>query len=81
MQLTISKWGNRSAIRLPKQFIQQLQPNTNDVLEYEISGNSLILKKATTIPELTVEELFQDYDGEPISVTPTILESTGNEKW
>ena len=81
MQLTISKWGNSSAIRLPKQLVQQLQLHTNDVLDYEVSGNTITLKKATTVPELTVEDLFKDYNGEPISVTPNIFESVGNEKW
>lgn len=31
--------------------------------------------------ELTIEELFKDYHGEPVSSTPVIFESTGNEKW
>ena len=78
MQLTISKWGNSSAIRLPKQLVQQLQLHTNDVLDYEVSGNTITLKKATTVPELTVEDLFKDYNGEPISVTQNIFESVGN---
>ncbi|GIL33873.1 AbrB/MazE/SpoVT family DNA-binding domain-containing protein [Limosilactobacillus fermentum] len=81
MQLTVNKWGNSSAIRLPKQLVQQLQLHTNDILDYEVSGNKIILKKATTVPELTVDDLFKDYHGEPVSVTPFIFESVGHEQW
>ena len=76
MQLTVNKWGNSSAIRLPKQLVQQLQLHTNDILDYEVSGNKIILKKATT-----VDDLFKDYHGEPVSVTPFIFESVGHEQW
>ena len=81
MQLTVNKWGNSSAIRLPKKLVQQLHLHNNDVLDYEVSENKIILQKATTVPELTVDNLFKNYHGEPTSVTPHIFESTGNEKW
>lgn len=45
MQLVINKWGNSSAIRLPKQLVQELQLQTNDVLDYKVSGNKIILEK------------------------------------
>lgn len=81
MQLTINKWGNSSAIRLPKQLVKQLRLKDNDILEYEISGDTIILKKVSTVPELTVEDLFRNYEGEPISVKPVMFEPVGNEKW
>ncbi|MFC3928913.1 AbrB/MazE/SpoVT family DNA-binding domain-containing protein [Streptococcus caprae] len=81
MQLTVNKWGNSSAIRLPKQLVKQLQLEINDTLDYEVSGNKIILKKVMTNPELTIEELFKDYHGEPMDVTPTLFESVGNEQW
>ncbi|AXQ78494.1 AbrB/MazE/SpoVT family DNA-binding domain-containing protein [Streptococcus chenjunshii] len=81
MQLTVNKWGNSSAIRLPKQLVQQLQLQVNDVLDYKVSGNKIILEKVATVPELTVEELFKDYQGEPVDVTPVLFERRGNEQW
>ena len=81
MQLVINKWGNSSAIRLPKQLVQELQLQTNDVLDYKVSGNKIILEKVNNIPELTVEDLFKDYQGEQVNVTPAIFESVGNEQW
>ncbi len=81
MQLVINKWGNSSAIRLPKQLVQELQLQTNDVLDYKVSGNKIILEKVNNVPELTVEDLFKDYQGEPVNVTPALFESVGNEQW
>ncbi|NLQ83099.1 transcriptional regulator [Streptococcus mutans] len=40
---------------------------TNDVLDYKMSGNTIILEKVSSIPELTVEDLFRDYEGEPVN--------------
>lgn len=40
---------------------------TNDVLDYKMSGNTIILEKVSSIPELTVEDLFKDYEGEPVN--------------
>ena len=76
MQLVINKWGNSSAIRLPKQLVQELQLQTNDVLDYKVSGNKIILEKVNNVPELTVEDLFK-----PVNVTPVLFESVGNEQW
>lgn len=81
MQLVINKWGNSSAIRLPKQLVQELQLQTNDVLDYKVSGNKIILEKVNNVPELTVEDLFKDYQGKPVNVTPVLFESVGNEQW
>lgn len=81
MQLVINKWGNSSAIRLPKQLLQELQLQTNDVLDYKVSGNKIILEKVNNVPELTVEDLFKDYQGEPVNVTQVLFESVGNEQW
>lgn len=81
MQLVINKWGNSSAIRLPKQLVQELQLQTNDVLDYKVSGNKIILEKVNNVPELTVEDLFKDYQGEPVNVIPVLFESVGNEQW
>ncbi|MBG9987275.1 AbrB/MazE/SpoVT family DNA-binding domain-containing protein [Facklamia sp. DSM 111018] len=81
MQMKVNKWGNSSAIRLPKQLAQQLNIKINDRLDCEVSGNKIILKKSSLSPDMTVQELFKDYHGEPVEVTPVIFESIGNEEW
>ena len=81
MQLIVNQWGNSAAIRLPKQLVNQLKLQKNDILNYTVSGNKIILEKIEPIKELTVKELFKDYNGVPVSSTPVIFESKGNEKW
>lgn len=81
MPLTVNKWGNSIAIRLPKQLVQEFKLQKDDILDYKISNNKLILEKKSEIPELTVEDLFKDYKGEPVDTTPFIFESKGNEQW
>ena len=81
MPLTVNKWGNSIAIRLPKQLVQELKLQKDDILDYKISNNKLILEKKSEIPELTVEDLFKDYKGEPVDTTTFIFESKGNEQW
>ena len=81
MQVVISKWGNSSAIRLPKQLMKRLQLQPNDILDYKTTGDKIILEKANKASELTVEELFRDYQGKPVNTTPTLFENTGHERW
>lgn len=81
MQVVISKWGNSSAIRLPKQLMKRLQLQPNDILDYKTTGDKIILEKADKASELTVEELFRDYQGKPVNTTPTLFENTGYERW
>ena len=38
-------------------------------------------RKANKASELTVEELFRDYQGKPVNTTPTLFENTGYERW
>ncbi|OFU50116.1 AbrB/MazE/SpoVT family DNA-binding domain-containing protein [Aerococcus sp. HMSC10H05] len=81
MPLTVSKWGNSSAIRLPKQLVEEMDLSINDQLDYHISGNQLIIERRTEVPYLTVDDLFKDYDGEPVNVKPVLFESIGKEQW
>lgn len=81
MPLTVSKWGNSAAIRLPKQLVEEMDLSINDQLDYHVSGNQLIIERKTEVPYLTVDDLFKDYDGEPVNVKPVLFESIGNEQW
>lgn len=50
MPLTVNKWGNSIAIRLPKQLVQELKLQKDDILDYKISNNKLILEKNPKFP-------------------------------
>ncbi|MCY3026376.1 AbrB/MazE/SpoVT family DNA-binding domain-containing protein [Aerococcus sp. JJEM-2022a] len=81
MPLTINKWGNSSAIRLPKQLLEELNLSQGDKLDYQVKDGQLIIKKITKVPELTVKDLFENYDGDPVNEKPQLFEQKGNEKW
>ncbi|KAA9218303.1 MULTISPECIES: AbrB/MazE/SpoVT family DNA-binding domain-containing protein [Aerococcus] len=81
MPLTINKWGNSSAIRLPKQLLEELNLSQGDKLDYQVKDGQLIIKKITEVPELTVKDLFENYDGDPVNEKPQLFEQKGNEKW
>lgn len=80
MSITVSKWGNSAGIRLPVNVVNELKLNINDRLSCSVVGNRIILEKEVDT-ELTIEQLFEGYEGEPENVTPFIFESVGNEKW
>jgi antitoxin MazE len=67
---TIVKWGNSQGIRLPKMLLDSVNMSENDTIEITAKDNSLILKKADNAHQKTIEELFEDFDGEyePINI-------------
>ncbi|KAA9234325.1 MULTISPECIES: AbrB/MazE/SpoVT family DNA-binding domain-containing protein [Aerococcus] len=81
MPLTINKWGNSSAIRLPKQLLEELNLSQGDKLDYQVKNGQLIIKKITEVPELTIKDLFENYHGNPVNEKPVLFEQKGNEKW
>lgn len=81
MPLTINKWGNSSAIRLPKQLLEELNLSQGDKLDYQVKDGQLIIKKITEVPELTVKDLFENYHKAPVNEKPVFFEPKGNEKW
>lgn len=60
-QLTVSKWGNTQAVRIPQTIMQMLNVKIGDELDVRIENGSLILTPAHEEP--TLESLFAAYDG------------------
>ena len=84
--LTIKKWGNSNGLRVPKNIMDFLGVETEDrvkVTEEEVGGKKrLIIEPVDVEPELTMEELFADYNKERVHVEVQDLGgSMGNEKW
>ena len=84
--LTIKKWGNSNGLRVPKNIMEFLGVETEDrvkVTEEEVGGKKrLIIEPVDVEPELTIEELFDDYNKERVHVEVQDLGgSMGNEKW
>lgn len=87
-RLTIKKWGNSNGLRLPKNIMEFLGVHADDkvlVISEEVDGKRrLIIESALPDPEkeMTIEELFEDYNGEKFKTEVHELgEPMGHEKW
>ena len=79
----ISQWGNSKGIRIPVEVLRKVQLDLNDKLFFEVDESErIILMKAPTPKQGTLEYLFKDYDGDSFQTELVDLgESVGNEKW
>jgi antitoxin MazE len=80
MQISVGKWGNSSAIRIPASLLKAIDVKPGDKLAVEIQNGKLILGKE---PEdtLTFEQLFEGYSGEKFESELVELKPLGNELW
>ncbi|MCL2391839.1 MAG: AbrB/MazE/SpoVT family DNA-binding domain-containing protein [Oscillospiraceae bacterium] len=60
----VSQWGNSKGIRVPVEILRKAQVDLNDKLFFEVDDDKrIILTKAPTPKQGTLEYLFKDYDG------------------
>ena len=79
----ISQWGNSKGIRVPVEILRKAQVDLNDKLFFEVDDDKrIILTKAPTPKQGTLEYLFKDYDDGRFQTELVDLgEPKGNEKW
>lgn len=77
-KISVEKWGNSNAIRIPVDLLNAIGAKQSDMLNVEVENGKLILGKDE---ELTVEQLFEGYEGEPFDSELVTFEPLGNEKW
>jgi len=63
MQATIQKWGNSQGIRIPKAFLDALGMMENDIVELSRVDDNIIITKVKEETEVTLEKIFENYDG------------------
>lgn len=63
MQTTIQKWGNSQGIRIPKAFLEALNMGENDVVELSRDKDNIVITKVREKKELTLDDIFKNYDG------------------
>jgi len=49
VETVVSRWGNSSAVRLPKPYLQKLGIEENDTVKIGIRGNLITIEKPTKI--------------------------------
>ena len=52
MEAVVLKWGNSSAIRLPKPFLQKLGIEDNDTVKIDVRGNTITIEKPRKVRSL-----------------------------
>ena len=72
-KVTISKWGNSVAIRLPKAVTKELRLNAGDVVNLDVSNGKATIEKpkqklAPTLVEMVAEMDRLGWENEPETV-------------
>lgn len=79
MECKLQKWGNSVGIRIPKSMLKELNWQINDLCELKIEERNLIMaKKEKTI---SLEERFENYNGDNLSEDFVWDEPQGKEIW
>ena len=81
MQVTIQKWGNSQGIRIPKAFLDALGMMENDLVELSRVNDNIVITKVKTEKELTLDDIFADYDGEHAAEKFDWGAPAGKEVW
>ena len=81
MQATIQKWGNSQGIRIPKAFLDALGMMENDLVELNRVDDNIVITKVKEKKELTLEDIFKDYDGEYAAEEFDWGSPVGKEVW
>lgn len=84
MQATIQKWGNSQGIRIPKAFLEALGMKENDLVELSRIDDNIVIKKVKETKketELTLADIFKDYDGKSTAEEFDWGSPVGREVW
>ncbi len=79
MRMTIQKWGNSHALRLPKHILDELKLKENDQLEVSLDNGAIVMKK--TRERKTLEERMAGYTGAYVCSEWDTGEAQGQEIW
>lgn len=81
MQATIQKWGNSQGIRIPKAFLEALGMMENDLVELSRVDDNIVIKKVKKETELTLDDIFEGYEGEDAVEEYDWGSPVGKEVW
>ncbi len=77
MRVTVSKWANSLAIRIPTNVVDALGIKNGDSISYEIKEGSLILKK-----DQSTRDIFESFYGKTYDeITSEDLGPGGELNW
>ena len=78
MTVSIKKWGNSLALRIPKDIAQTLHIENNSTLELNIKDGALV---AEPVNETLLESLVSRIDADNLHTEVDTSKVVGNEEW
>jgi len=81
VRVRIQKWGNSQGIRIPKAFLDALGMMENDPVELNRVDDNIVITKVKKEKELTLDDIFKDYDGESVAEEFDWGSPIGKEVW
>ena len=64
MTTKANRWGAALGIRLTKPVLEVFSIDEKTLLELEVKQDQVIITRAKIQPKITLEELFEDFDGQ-----------------
>ena len=80
MEARLQKWGNSDGIRIPSVILKTLNLKTNDKINKIFEDNKIIISKSNN-KKISLEERFNNYDGEDLTKEFEWDEARGKELW
>lgn len=80
MEVKLQKWGNSEGLRIPNSILKELNWKSGDTLKLINEGGKLMLEKKEK-KYMTLEERFQNYNGENLCKEFEWDEPQGKEIW
>ena len=78
MTVSIKKWGNSLALRIPKDIAKTLHIENDSVLELHIDDGAMVVKP---LNHTLLENLVSQIDAENMHTEVHTDEKVGNEEW
>jgi len=83
MNGALQRWGNSSAIRIPKKIVNLMDLNENDPLEFTVADGILTVKKINKTKPQTLTQLYESFYGMSKAeiLNSDLLESSEEVDW
>ena len=81
MTTNIQKWGNSQGIRLPKFLLDSLNWSEDEEITITAKNNSIIIEQAKPKKRPTIDQLFENYNGNYQPEEIDWGEAQGSEVW
>lgn len=78
MTVSIKKWGNSLALRIPKDIAQTLHIENNSTLELNIKDGALVIEP---VNETLLESLVSGINADNLHTEVDTGKAVGNEEW